>query len=253
MDKREISYNYWRLLDRFEDSLKGKYSLPHHDVPLFNFVGLKSTVDTDLSNSVENISFDNDTTNQDNLSLDDSIAACKQCGLSFKRIAPIPGRGSTHPTVLVVLDPPDLVCDETGNPLSPEVEEFILKWFESISLKPEDLYFTNVVKCRPPGLREPFVDETAICKRWLIRQIEEYQPRSLFVCGEMAARLLTGKKTSIDYFRNEVDQIFGLSTQITYSPQIVMVNSGLKRPVWEDLKKFRSTLDKLPSVGNVGT
>lgn len=244
MDKREISYNYWRLLDRFEDSLKGKYSLPHHDVPLFDFVDLKKSVENSLVEDDAAFSMDNtvDRDIADNLSLDDSILACKQCGLSFKRIAPIPGRGASNPQVLVVLDPPDLVCDEAGTPLSPEVEEFILKWFESITIKPESLYFTNVVKCRPPGLREPFVDETAICKRWLQRQIEEYQPKNIFVCGEMAARLLTGKKMGMDYFRNEVTQLFGLNTQITYSPQMVMINDGLKRPVWEDLKKFRSNL-----------
>lgn len=247
MNKREVCYNYWRLLDRFEDSLKGNYSLPHHDVPLFNFIEPALRTETFLSGDEEDISEDKlrGEDAKENLSLDESILACKQCGLSFKRIAPIPGRGSKNPTILVILDPPDLVCDEEGIPLVPEAEEFLFKWFESIALGPNDIYLTNIVKCRPPGLREPFVDETAICKRWLIRQIEEYQPKSLFVCGEMAARLLTGKKSGIDFFRNEITEVFGLYTQITYSPQIVMLNSGLKRPVWEDLKKFRSYLDTL--------
>lgn len=169
-----------------------------------------------------------------------SVIHCKRCTLSGQSCkAPVPGKGSDAPVVLVIVDPPDLEADNRGLPLGKSEMEYLEKWMEALSLKGK-FYVTNFVKCRPPGSRTPFPEEVEACSFHLTREIQRLSPSALLLLGGGAARAVSQKRLSLPQLREESLEGHGKRAIATYTPQEVLKNEKeLKRIVWEDLKRLR--------------
>ncbi len=118
------------------------------------------------------------------------------------------------------------------------------KWMDAIGLKRDrDLFIGNIVKCRPPGNRDPFPDEIEACHPYLHRQIELIKPKLILSVGRISSQFLTKSSLGIGRLRGRIYNYMGIPLVPTYHPSGVLRNpSDYRKPVWEDLKTVRAFL-----------
>ncbi|MFN2312223.1 MAG: uracil-DNA glycosylase [Spirochaetia bacterium] len=177
--------------------------------------------------------------------LEQEVLACILCPLSSGRTQAVPGVGVLDPLVMVIGEGPGAEEDRLGAPFVGPAGRYLDDWLKAIDLsREENVYITNVVKCRPPGNRDPEPAEIEACRPYLERQIQLVRPRVILAAGRVAAQFLTGSALGIGKLRGREHSCYGLPTVATYHPSGVLRNSDWRRPVWEDLKLLRSILDK---------
>lgn len=173
------------------------------------------------------------------------VAACSLCPLSRNRTQAVPGVGVLDPLVMVIGEGPGAEEDRLGEPFVGPAGRYLDDWLRAIELSREDnVYITNVVKCRPPGNRDPEPAEIEACRPYLERQISLVRPQVLLAAGRIAAQVLSGSELGIGKLRGREHSCYGLPMVATYHPSGVLRNPDWRRPVWEDLKLLRSILDR---------
>jgi DNA polymerase len=172
------------------------------------------------------------------------VAACRRCGLHAGRRNAVPGEGAEKPLVLVVGEGPGADEDRTGRPFVGAAGKYLDKWLAAVELSREaNCFIANVVKCRPPGNRDPQPEEAAACRPFLERQIELLRPRAILTVGRIASRLLLGREDPIGALRGRAYEYQGVPLVPTFHPSAVLRDASLRRAVWEDLKRLKSILD----------
>ncbi|MBN1834656.1 MAG: uracil-DNA glycosylase [Spirochaetales bacterium] len=172
------------------------------------------------------------------------VLVCRKCALSQRRNHAVPGEGSPRPRVLLIGEAPGYEEDRGGRPFVGPAGQYLDKWLKAIELdRYGDCYITNIVKCRPPGNRDPLPGEVAACRPYLERQIDLLHPEAILTLGRLSTQLLTGRSAGIGALRGQVHAYRGIPLVGTYHPSAVLRNSDLRKPVWEDLKLLRSVLD----------
>ncbi len=174
------------------------------------------------------------------------IAACRECRLCENRNKPVPGMGVLNPKVMIIGEGPGAEEDRTGIPFVGKAGQYMDKWMDAIELKRDrDLFIGNIVKCRPPGNRDPHPDEIKACRGFLDRQIKIIKPRLILTVGRIAAQVLTGSSNGIGRLRGRMYNYNGIPLIPTYHPSGVLRNpESYRKPVWEDLKTVRRFLDE---------
>lgn len=176
--------------------------------------------------------------------LAEEIRICRKCGLHENRTRAVPGEGVSRPRVLVVGEGPGGEEDRSGRPFVGPAGKYLDKWLEAVGLdRSSSCFITNVVKCRPPGNRDPLPEESAACLPYLQRQIELLEPVAILSVGRIATQILTGLSAGIGELRAGQHTYQGIALIATYHPSAVLRNPELRKPVWEDLKRLRSLLD----------
>ncbi len=171
--------------------------------------------------------------------ISEQIAACTSCQLAQGRNLAVPGILPLNPRVLVIGEGPGAEEDRRGEPFVGRAGEYLDRWLTSIGLqRNRDAAITNVVKCRPPGNRDPAASEILACTPYLRRQIALLQPRSILTVGRFSARFIAGREGSMASFRGEVFRWGAIPVVCTYHPSAVLRDPGLRRPVWEDLQRL---------------
>jgi DNA polymerase len=175
------------------------------------------------------------------------VGAFKACGLAATRKNTVPGEGSTHPLVMVIGEGPGADEDASGRPFVGKAGQLLDKMLESIGLmRGKNCYIANMVKCRPPGNRNPETVEINACYHFLERQILLLKPALILCAGRVAAQNLLKTNTGITALRGQFAdfKISELSIKVlpTYHPSAILRDETLKRPAWEDLKLLRSRL-----------
>jgi len=176
------------------------------------------------------------------------VCGCTACKLSATRTNAVPGEGAPRPLVMVIGEGPGADEDATGRPFVGKAGQLLDKMLASIGLYREsNCYIANVIKCRPPGNRDPQPDETAACASFLARQIQLLQPRFILCAGRIAAQTLLNTSTPIGKLRGKFIDFKAGDTAIpflpTYHPSALLRNEDLKRPAWEDLKLLRAAIE----------
>ncbi|MDR0324060.1 MAG: uracil-DNA glycosylase, partial [Treponema sp.] len=138
--------------------------------------------------------------------------------------------------------------DAQGRPFVGRAGQLLDKMLSAINLSRDtNCFIANVVKCRPPGNRDPHPEETSACAHFLERQITLLNPKFILVAGRVAAQTLLKTTEPIGKLRGKtIDFSVGdisIPLLITYHPAAILRNEGLKRPAWEDLKLLRSMID----------
>ncbi len=176
--------------------------------------------------------------------LEDEVRSCARCGLSGGRKNAVPGIGPENPKVMVIGEGPGAEEDATGLPFVGRAGQYLDKWLDAVGLSREsDTFIGNIVKCRPPGNRDPQPDESAACLPFLIRQIELLRPKVILTVGRIASQILLDTSRGIGATRGRVYQFHGIPLVATYHPSGVLRNPEYRGPVWDDLKLLKEVLE----------
>jgi len=178
------------------------------------------------------------------------ISHCRQCGLNTSRIQAVPGEGSAAASLMFIGEAPGADEDAQGRPFVGRAGVLLDKIINACGLNRRDVYIANILKCRPPGNRDPHPDEISKCLPYLEEQIKTIQPAVIVALGAHAARTLLktdapiGKMRGLfhDYTPSGAEQPIRLMP--TYHPAYLLRNYSHenRKRVWEDMKKVLEAL-----------
>ena len=173
----------------------------------------------------------------------ESIRDCQLCGLCQRRRSVVFGSGNPDAGLMFVGEAPGAEEDRTGLPFVGAAGALLTRMIEAIGFKREDVYIANVIKCRPPGNRDPRPEEIETCKPFLERQIEHIQPAAICALGLFAAQTLLETSEPMGSLRGRIFSYRGIHLIPTYHPAALLRNRHWKRPAWEDLQLLRRVYD----------
>ena len=173
------------------------------------------------------------------------IGDCVRCKLHVARTNIVFGEGSPEAKLVFVGEGPGADEDATGRPFVGRAGQLLNKIIEAIDLRREDVYICNVVKCRPPGNRNPEPDEVATCEPFLFRQLTFMQPKVIVTLGLPAFQCLLKSKDSMGRSRGQWREWNGIKVMPTFHPAYLLRSPEKKRETWEDMKKVRDYLASL--------
>jgi DNA polymerase len=173
---------------------------------------------------------------------------CTRCGLAKERTQVVFSDGNPTAQVAVVGEAPGANEDRTGLPFVGAAGKLLDLLLATVDLsREESVYICNVIKCRPPGNRNPLPDEIACCAPYLRKQIELVRPRAILAVGNFAAQLLVGRSEPLGKLRGRVYAYDGTPLVVTYHPAALLRSPAWTRPTWEDLQLLRRVLDGVES------
>ena len=174
-------------------------------------------------------------------------ADCSRCKLhTLGRKQVVFGVGSPDADLMFVGEAPGADEDIQGIPFVGRAGQLLTRMIEAINLRREDVYIANVIKCRPPGNRNPEPDEIAQCEPFLFQQIAAINPKVIVALGSFAAKTLLRSEESISRLRGRIYDFRGAKLIPTFHPSFLLRSPDRKRDAWEDLKRARALLTSVP-------
>jgi DNA polymerase len=174
---------------------------------------------------------------------DDLGANCSRCKLhTLGRTQVVFGVGNPNADLMFVGEAPGADEDIQGEPFVGRAGQLLTKIIEAIDLRREDVYIANVIKCRPPGNRNPEPDEVEQCEPFLFRQIDTVKPKVIVALGKFAAQCLLRTNDPITRIRGREFKYRDAILIPTYHPAYLLRTPSAKREVWEDMKRVRAIL-----------
>jgi uracil-DNA glycosylase family 4 len=172
--------------------------------------------------------------------IEEEILHCTKCPLHRGRINAVPGKGSYCADIIFVGEGPGELEDIKGEPFVGRAGQLLTKMLAAIHLTREEVFITNVVKCRPPNNRTPQQEEVAACFAYLEEQIELIDPLIICCLGGPAAHTLIGSDAGVSKLRGSIHKYKNIAVIPTYHPAAVLrFPERYKRHVWNDLKLLR--------------
>lgn len=176
----------------------------------------------------------------------EDIGECVRCKLHEHRNNIVFGEGNPQAKIVFIGEGPGADEDATGRPFVGRAGQLLDKIIQAIGLKREEVYITNVVKCRPPGNRTPERDEVATCEQFLFRQLALIRPHVIVALGSPAFQCILRTKETITRARGEWRDWNGIKVMPTFHPAYLLRSPDKKREAWDDMKKVRDYLNSLP-------
>lgn len=170
------------------------------------------------------------------------VEGCRACKLCTTRHRTVFASGDPGARLMLVGEGPGAEEDRQGLPFVGAAGELLNKILEAIGCRRDEVYVANIVKCRPPGNRDPEPDEIRACRGYLDRQIDLVRPAVLVALGRMAAQALLGSASSLTRLRGDWHEVRGIPVRVTYHPAALLRNPAWKRPTWEDMQLVRDRL-----------
>ncbi len=172
------------------------------------------------------------------------LGDCTRCKLhTMGRRTIVYGVGNPHASLMFVGEAPGHDEDVQGIPFVGRAGQKLTQIIEAIGLTRDQVYIANVIKCRPPGNRNPEPDEVATCEPFLMRQIDAIAPKVIVALGSFAAKSLLKTDDPISRLRGRVFLCRGARLVPTFHPAYLLRNPSCRRDVWEDMKKVRAILN----------
>jgi DNA polymerase len=180
------------------------------------------------------------------------IGECTRCKLhTLGRKQIVFGTGSMTAELMFVGEAPGADEDIQGVPFVGRAGQLLTKMIEAMGLRRDDVYIANVLKCRPPGNRNPEPDEIQTCQPFLFRQLASIQPKVVIALGAFAARTLLDTQDPISKLRGRVFDFRGAKLIPTFHPSFLLRSPGNKREAWDDLKLALGLLGrKIPAAAS---
>jgi DNA polymerase len=175
----------------------------------------------------------------------EELGDCRRCKLHKTRTNIVFGSGNLRAKLVFVGEGPGRDEDLQGEPFVGQAGQLLTKIIQAIQLRREEVYITNIIKCRPPGNRNPEPDEIGSCEPFLVKQLEAIRPKLICALGTFAAQTLLKTEEKISSLRGEFHQYQGIPLMPTYHPAFLLRNPNSKRDVWEDMKKLKREYDLL--------
>jgi len=167
--------------------------------------------------------------------LEQTVRECTRCGLHATRTQTVFGVGSRQATWMFVGEAPGADEDAQGEPFVGRAGQLLNAMLFALGLKRENVFIANVLKCRPPGNRDPQPDEVVQCEPYLIRQIELIRPKLLVALGRHAAHSLLKSELPLARLRGQRHSYHGIPLVVTYHPAYLLRNLPDKAKAWQDL------------------
>ena len=165
-----------------------------------------------------------------------AVKACTACGLRAGCTQTVFGVGYERAKWLVIGEAPGADEDKQGEPFVGRAGQLLNSMIAAMGMKREQVYIANVLKCRPPGNRDPKPEEAELCRPFLERQIALIQPQIILAVGRIAAQNLLHTDTTIGRLRGTVHRLGELPVVVTYHPAYLLRSPSEKRKAWADLK-----------------
>ena len=176
------------------------------------------------------------------LKVREDLGECARCKLHKTRNKIVFGDGSAKAQLVFVGEGPGADEDAQGLPFVGRAGKLLTQMIEAMGLQRSDVYICNVVKCRPPGNRQPEPDEVEKCSPFLFRQLDALQPKVIVCLGATAAQTLLQTNRGISHFRGQWMDFRGYKMLATYHPAYLLRNPAAKGDVWKDLQKVMAEL-----------
>jgi DNA polymerase len=170
------------------------------------------------------------------------IGDCTRCKLHAGRTNLVFGVGNPDARLMFVGEGPGADEDEQGIPFVGRAGQLLTQIIKAMGFERDDVYIANVVKCRPPGNRNPEPDEIERCEPFLLRQIEAIRPAVIVALGKFAAQTLLRSDVPITRLRGQFLKLCDVDVMPTFHPSYLLRNPAAKREVWEDMKKVMARL-----------
>jgi len=175
-----------------------------------------------------------------------AVSGCTKCGLHKARTQTVFGVGDENADWMLIGEAPGAEEDRLGDPFVGQAGRLLDNMLAAIGLSRRDnVYIANVLKCRPPGNRNPAPEEVAQCSPHLLKQIELIKPKLILAMGRFAAQTLLASDASIASLRGRVHRYAGVPLIVTYHPAYLLRTLEDKAKAWEDLVFARKTLQAL--------
>ena len=252
MEKNILS-EFWKLLNQVEDFYATGFEDKHNPLSGDEGPGRSNGADgsgrpAGSADSLEQVRME--------------VSQCTLCPLYRERRQAVAGEGSGSPLVLMVGEGPGAEEDRTGRPFVGPAGRYLDRWLAAVVLgnDPEstlsrdtNTYITNVVKCRPPGNRDPLPEEIQTCLPYLERQVELLKPKAILTLGRVALHTLAQTSGSLGSLRGRLYSYKDIPLVPTYHPSAVLRELSLqgrraqsRAAVWEDLKRLKALLENEP-------
>ena len=177
----------------------------------------------------------------------EEIARCQRCELSQARKRTVPGEGPEDTEIVLIGEAPGFHEDQQGRPFVGSAGQFLEELLESIGLEREDVYICNVIKCRPPGNRDPLPEEMEACKPYLDRQIELISPRMIVTLGRFSMeRYFPGAK--ISHIHGQPRKVGGIIYYPMYHPAAALHQPKWRQVIKEDMLKIPQILAQADEI-----
>lgn len=167
-----------------------------------------------------------------------AIQSCQGCPLHKTRTNVVFGSGNESAKLVFVCEAPGEDEDLQGKPFVGRAGQKLTQIIEAMGLSRQEVYITNVLKCRPPGNRNPLPDEIKACEPFLINQLKLIKPKIICALGTFAAQTLLRTDQRIFLLRGRFHTYQGIKLMPTYHPAFLLRNPKFKRDVWEDVQKI---------------
>jgi DNA polymerase len=172
----------------------------------------------------------------------EEMGDCQRCLLCRHRKNLVFGEGNPKAALVFVGEAPGADEDMQGRPFVGRAGQLLTKIIAAMGLKRSDVYICNILKCRPPGNRNPKQDEIAACEPFLIKQLQAIKPKIICALGTFAAHTLLKTEVPITLVRGRFHTYQGIKLMPTYHPAYLLRNPEAKRLVWEDVQTIMKKL-----------
>jgi DNA polymerase len=180
--------------------------------------------------------------------LGSQAATCTRCRLAGGRTQVVFGVGDPDAALMFIGEGPGYYEDKQGEPFVGAAGQLLTRMLGEIGLLREDVYIANVVKCRPPGNRDPLPDEIEACRPWLAGQLEHIRPRVIVTLGNFATRVILDRQVSISRVRGQRFEIDGRTVIPTFHPAAILHGGGEAGPqmqaLRQDFQTIRAVIDE---------
>ncbi len=176
--------------------------------------------------------------------LGERVSRCTLCPLCESRNRTVFGSGDPKAKIVFIGEAPGREEDLRGEPFVGRAGQLLTKILASVGFTREEVYITNILKCRPPENRDPNEKEVRACKPYLKRQIELLEPVLICALGRVAGQNLLERNASLSVMRQHIHYYEDVPTVVTYHPAALLRNPNLKRAAWEDIQETRRIYDE---------
>jgi DNA polymerase len=175
---------------------------------------------------------------------------CHRCDLGATRTHAVIWRGSLQAQIMIVGEGPGQNEDETGLPFVGKAGQLLDKILEAVNLTEDDVFISNIVKCRPPENRNPTTDEMEACRPYLLEQIRMVNPKMILLAGASAVKGVTGDKRGITKIRGQWLEWNQYLCMPVFHPSYLLRNASREKGspkwlMWQDIQAVRAKLDEI--------
>ena len=175
----------------------------------------------------------------------DELGDCRRCKLAPGRQNLVFGVGNPAADLVFVGEAPGADEDAQGEPFVGKAGQLLTKMIEAMGYARGDVYICNVLKCRPPGNRNPEPDEVAACEPFLKKQLEAIRPRMIVALGKFAVQCLLRDDSPISRLRGNLRTYEGIPLMPTFHPAYLLRDPSKKKLAWDDLKQVNAALARV--------